>query len=1587
MRRLAFLAAAALLAARPAAAQLGELVSPGPLSRAHAKLEGLGNCEKCHEKGKQVAASRCLACHRDVAARVAQKKGVHRDVKGECAACHAEHAGRDAELRPFETRGFDHARETGFPLDGRHAPLAEKCAACHRTRSFLKLSPTCVTCHADVHKGTLGTACAACHSAAVPFKETVNSFDHAKTRFALTGAHAKVACAKCHANGVFRGVKFASCADCHRDPHAKAFGADCSSCHETATFRTTKVDHAKTSFPLRGRHAALACAACHREPATKVKLAAATCAACHQDPHRGQFRQDCAGCHDEKAFRGAPFDHAAKTRFPLTGKHAAARCASCHAPTAAGGKAGAASGTAKGKGNGASGAAKANGPPSVVDFRGLKADCTACHKDPHRGSLGATCATCHGTESFHPKEFRHPRFPELFAGAHENLACEKCHGGPKTGPNGRPVPVGERTYRGLSTACASCHKDPHLGQVGTSCESCHSVTGAKFAPVGFDHAKSAFPLTGKHAPLACEKCHRKETGAFPAGSGTAVRLKGLGTACASCHKDPHLGQLGTTCTTCHSPESFKVPAFTHPGSPDFWKGGHAQVPCAACHKSETAAFPAGKGTAVRYKGFASSCALCHKDPHRGALGSSCEGCHSPSAAWKTASREFHKTSWPLEGKHLLVPCASCHVKGQTKGTPRLCADCHWYRRQDDRFRTQLGLDCQNCHRPQSWTAVTWDHAAATGFPLSGAHATIDCAKCHTDGVFRKGAVSGCASCHRADYERAKSPDHVAGGFPMTCETCHKVSDASWRTARIDHQAVFPLVGRHATAACADCHRSGVYRGTPRDCAGCHLTQYQKATNPSHVLAGFPTTCETCHKATDAAFTGVTFAHLKWPLVGRHAGNACTACHRSGVYAGLPSNCASCHQADYQKAVNPNHAAAGFPTTCETCHALADPSWQQGKFDHASVFALVGRHATAACADCHRSGVFRGTSRDCAGCHLPDFQKATNPNHLMAGFATTCETCHKATDTAWTGATWAHTKWPLVGRHAGNACSTCHRSGVYAGLPSNCASCHQADYQKTANPNHAAAGFPTTCETCHALADPSWQQGKFDHASAFALVGRHATAACADCHKSGVYRGTARDCAGCHLADFQKATNPNHLMAGFATTCETCHKATDTAFAQGTYAHTRWPLLGQHASQACTTCHRSGVFAGLPSTCASCHLADYQKTTNPNHAAAGFPTTCETCHKVSDAAWSQGTFNHATVFALVGVHATQPCAACHKNGVYAGTPRDCAGCHLAQYQAATNPNHLMAGFATTCETCHRATDTSFAQGTYAHTKWPLLGLHASQACTTCHRNGVFAGLPSTCASCHLADYQKTTNPNHAAVGFPTTCETCHRVSDTSWLQGTFNHATVFALVGVHATQPCAACHKNGVYAGTPRDCGSCHLSQYQAATNPNHAAAGFATTCETCHKATGTSFAQGTYAHTKWPLLGLHASQSCTTCHRSNVYAGLPSACASCHLSLYQATTNPNHTAAGFPTTCETCHKASDTSWLQGTFNHTWFPITSGRHAGNPCSACHTSSSNYAVFTCLTCHGRTETDGHHRGIAGYRYDSVACYSCHPQGRAG
>jgi len=289
-----------------------------------------------------------------------------------------------------------------------------------------------------------------------------------------------------------------------------------------------------------------------------------------------------------------------------------------------------------------------------------------------------------------------------------------------------------------------------------------------------------------------------------------------------------------------------------------------------------------------------------------------------TAQFDPASRAFHnQTPFPLDGRHRDVACESCHIQGTYKGTPTKCFDCHWMRRQDDRYRLQLGAMCDTCHRTSAWTSVQWNHGSMTGMQLGAAHRSLSCVSCHRNQTFQMTQAT-CIACHERDYRAAQTPNHVAAGFSTACETCHRTSDTSFRGATA--HAFFPLVGRHAQIACSACHINNVYVGTPRDCAGCHRTLYDRTTAPNHVAAGFPPTCEGCHRATDVSWNQGMFSH-RFPITSGPHRQSCATCHQtSSSYAVF--TCLACHEHDRTTMDAKHRGRAGYrydSLACYSCH--------------------------------------------------------------------------------------------------------------------------------------------------------------------------------------------------------------------------------------------------------------------------------------------------------------------------------------------------------------------------------------------------------------------------------------------------------------------------------------------------------------------------------------------------------------------------------------------------------------------------------------------------------------------------------------------
>jgi hypothetical protein len=560
-----------------------------------------------------------------------------------------------------------------------------------------------------------------------------------------------------------------------------------------------------------------------------------------------------------------------------------------------------------------------------------------------------------------------------------------------------------------------------------------------------------------------------------------------------------------------------------------------------------------------------------------------------------------------------------------------------------------------------------------------------------------------------------------------------------------------------------------------------------------------------------------------------------------------------------------------------------------------------------CNACHANG-YENTPNTCAGCHLSDYNATINPNHKSAQFTTDCLQCHD--QTAWVPSDFEHDP-ALQGGHQAIArnCNLCHANG-YSNTPNTCAGCHLNDYNSTTSPNHKSAQFPTDCKECHD--ESAWSPSSFNHNNFYPLVGGHQPVAsnCVLCHADG-YTNTPNTCAGCHLSDYNATTNPNHKLAQFATDCKQCHD--ETAWVPSNFDHsTIYPLQGAHQSVAhnCNLCHSAG-YSNTPNTCVGCHLNDYNATTNPNHKTAQFPTDCNQCH--GETAWIPSTFDHNTVYPLLGAHHTVAanCSLCHASG-YSNTPNTCVGCHLTDYNSTTNPNHKTAQFPTDCKQCHG--EAAWIPSTFDHNSiYALQGAHQAIAnnCVLCHAAG-YTNTPNTCVGCHLNDYNATTNPNHKNAQFPTDCKLCH--AETAWLPASFDHNTIYPLVGAHraiATN-CNACHAGG-YTNTPNTCVGCHQSDYNGATNPNHLAAHFPTDCKQCHGETAWVPSSFDHDGMYFPIYsGSHRGKwsSCTECHtNSSNYAVF--SCINCHAHSNQLEVNSDHREVGGYTyasnACLNCH--------------------------------------------------------------------------------
>jgi hypothetical protein len=302
-------------------------------------------------------------------------------------------------------------------------------------------------------------------------------------------------------------------------------------------------------------------------------------------------------------------------------------------------------------------------------------------------------------------------------------------------------------------------------------------------------------------------------------------------------------------------------------------------------------------------------------------------------------------------------------------------------------------------------------------------------------------------------------------------------------------------------------------------------------------------CAACHAEAvgpgDEVGEGFDHATTGFALEGAHARALCRDCHDDPAFNRVGTACADCHADVHRGRLGP---------ACDACHTPA--AW----LDHGALrrrhdgtaLPLVGAHAAVDCEACHGDPLgsqYVGTPTDCYACHAATWAATAAPPHDASGFGTDCARCHGVYATGWSGGDFRHpASFPLTGGHALPECAACHTGG-FTGTPTACVACHQDDYDRTADPNHAAAGFPTDCRACHT--PTAWEPSTWNHDLMFPnYSGKHRDKwdTCADCHVAPT-NSAVFECIYCHEHN-QGDTDADHSEVGgyqyLSSECFRCH---------------------------------------------------------------------------------------------------------------------------------------------------------------------------------------------------------------------------------------------------------------------------------------------------------------------------------------------------------------------------------------------------------------------------------------------------------------
>ncbi|MCC7262100.1 MAG: hypothetical protein IT369_06220, partial [Candidatus Latescibacteria bacterium] len=426
------------------------------------------SCQNCHgaDYSGGIAGVSCLSCHTDPAkgtihpagwADLATNQFLHaveiEKNKGDtssCQSCHgADYSGGITGISCLKCHS-DPAKGTSHPAGWADLATSQFLHAAEIEKNNGNTS-SCQSCHgADYLGGIAGVSCLKCHTD--PAKGTIHpaGWADASTGQFLHAEELKKnqdntsACQSCHGADYRGGIAEVSCAKCHTDPAAGAWGLVSGAFQHPAGWAELATGQFLHAEELRkNQNNTSSCQSCHGADYTGG-IAQASCLKCHSNPATGAIHP--SGWAEVST---GQFLHAAA--LEQNGGNTSS-CQSCHGADYAGGFTKVSclqchSDAAKGEIHPAGWASLSTG--QFLHAAALKqngddtSSCQSCHgADYAGGSAKVSCLTCHtnaATGAIHPSgwantatsQFLHAT--ELRQNQNNTSSCQSCHGADYSG--------------------------------------------------------------------------------------------------------------------------------------------------------------------------------------------------------------------------------------------------------------------------------------------------------------------------------------------------------------------------------------------------------------------------------------------------------------------------------------------------------------------------------------------------------------------------------------------------------------------------------------------------------------------------------------------------------------------------------------------------------------------------------------------------------------------------------------------------------------------------------------------------------------------------------------------------------------------------------------------------------------------------------------------------------------------------------------------------------------------------------------------------------------------------------------------------